>query len=97
MAFETTADIEPIDGLVGQGRAHTAIRFGARIEKPGFNMFVIGSSGARMQQAVKTLLQQEAPTKPRPADWVYVNNFAEPHKPIGISLPAVPRRDACAD
>ena len=88
MPFETTADIEPIDGLVGQERAHTAIRFGARIDKQGFNLFVIGSSGARMQQAVKTLLQQEASTKPRPADWVYVNNFAEPHKPIGISLPA---------
>ena len=88
MAFETTADIEPIEGLVGQERAHTAIRFGARIEKPGFNLFVIGPAGARMQQAVKTVLQQEASTKTRPADWVYINNFAEPHKP------AVPRCDA---
>jgi len=97
MAFETTADIEPIEGLVGQERAHTAIRFGARIEKPGFNLFVIGPAGARMQQAVKTVLQQEASTKTRPADWVYINNFAEPHKPISIGLPAgraVPFRDA---
>ena len=41
-----------------------------------------------MQQAVETVLQQAAQTKPRPADWVYVNNFSEPHRPIGISLPA---------
>ena len=88
MSFETTAEIEPIDGLVGQERAHAAIRFGARIEKPGFNLFVIGPAGARMQQAVETVLQQAAQTKPRPADWVYVNNFSEPHRPIGISLPA---------
>ena len=46
MSFETTAEIEPIDGLVGQERAHAAIRFGARIEKPGFNLFVIGPARA---------------------------------------------------
>ena len=49
--FETTADIEPIDGLVGQEWAHVAIRFGARIEKPGFNLFVVGPAGAPPQRS----------------------------------------------
>src|SRR6185437_9448951 len=83
----TTSEIEPIDGLVGQQRAVEAIGFGTRVRKPGFNLFVIGSSGARMQQAVGSVLRQAAQEMPSPPDWVYVNNFSEPHKPIAIELP----------
>ena len=39
LSFESTADIEPADGLVGQQRALDAIEFGTRIGKPGFNLF----------------------------------------------------------
>jgi lon-related putative ATP-dependent protease len=88
LPFQTTADLAPIDGLVGQQRALKALGFGTRIRQPGFNMFVIGSSGARMQQAVEAVLRGEPPPESVPDDWVYVNNFAEPHKPIAIRLPA---------
>jgi hypothetical protein len=57
LSFQTTSEIEPIDGLVGQQRAVEAIGFGTRVRKPGFNLFVIGSSGARMQQAVGSVLR----------------------------------------
>ena len=87
LSFQTTSEIEPIDGLVGQQRAVEAIGFGTRVRKPGFNLFVIGSSGARMQQAVGGVLRQAAQEMPSPPDWVYVNNFNEPHKPIAIELP----------
>jgi lon-related putative ATP-dependent protease len=97
LSFQTTSDIEPIDGLVGQQRAVDAIGFGTRVRKPGFNLFVIGSSEARMQQAVESVLRQTAQEMPRPPDWVYVNNFRESHKPIAIELPpgrALEFRDA---
>jgi len=87
LAFSTTADLRPIDGLVGQPRALDAIRFGTRVDKAGFNLFVIGPTGARMQEAVKALLADETRTKPSPSDWVYVNNFADPDRPIAIALP----------
>ena len=51
--FTTTADLLPMDGLVGQARALEAIEFGTRVDKEGFNLFVIGPTGARMQQAWK--------------------------------------------
>jgi lon-related putative ATP-dependent protease len=95
--FRTTADLAPIDGLVGQQRALDALGFGTRIRKPGFNLFVIGSSGARMQQAVEAVLRSAPPSETGLVDWVYVNNFAEPHKPVAIQLPpgrAVLFRDA---
>jgi hypothetical protein len=52
LAFQTTAEIEPVDWMVGQERALSAIEFATRIQKQGFNLFVIGSTGARMQQAL---------------------------------------------
>ena len=58
--FSTTAELEPIDGLVGQTRALDAIRFGTQVPKEGFNLFVIGPQGARMQEAVKAVLAREA-------------------------------------
>jgi lon-related putative ATP-dependent protease len=87
LSFSTTADLPPIDGLVGQARAFEAIQFGTRVDKSGFNLFVIGPNGARMQDAVKALLADETRTRPSPPDWVYVNNFADPDRPVAIELP----------
>ena len=88
LSFETTADIEPVDGLIGQHRALDAIEFGTRISKRGFNLFVIGPGGMRVQRAIAPVLQEAAAERRRPSDWVYVNNFADPHKPVAIELPA---------
>lgn len=88
LKFSTTAELQPIDGLVGQARAREAIRFGTQIGKAGFNLFVIGPNGARMQDAVKAVLAEEARGKPSPSDWVYVNNFTDAERPIAIELPA---------
>jgi lon-related putative ATP-dependent protease len=97
LAFASTADIEPIDGVVGQQRALDAIRFGTRIGRPGFNLFVIGPNGIGMRESVASMLKDAARDRPAPSDWVYVNNFASPDKPIAIELPpgrAVVFRDA---
>ena len=88
LKFVTTAELEPIDGMVGQARALEAIRFGTQVGKAGFNLFVIGPNGARMQDAVKALLAEDARGKPSPSDWVYVNNFIDAERPIAIELPA---------
>jgi len=88
LSFASTADIEPADGLVGQQRALDAIAFGTRISTPGFNLFVIGPSGMRMQRAVERILAETAGERRRPSDWVYVNNFKDARKPVAIELPA---------
>jgi predicted ATP-dependent protease len=88
LGFTDTSELEPVDGLVGQGRALAAINLGTRIDKPGFNLFVIGPEGARMQDAVKAMLREEVRIRPPASDWVYVNNFVDADKPIAIELPA---------
>ena len=88
LSFQSTSELEPVDVIVGQQRAVDAIGFGTRIRQPGFNLFVIGSDGARMQSAVAAVLKNVQVERSRLSDWVYVNNFAEPRKPIAIELPA---------
>ncbi len=88
LAFETTAEIEPADGLSGQQRALDAIEFGTRVGKPGFNLFVVGPNGMRAQGAVKRVLEDLAGERRTPSDWVYVNNFSDPRRPVAIELPA---------
>jgi lon-related putative ATP-dependent protease len=87
VAFATTAELQPIEGLISQPRALEAITFGTRVDKPGFNLFVIGPNGARMQEAVRTVLKGEARARPSPSDWVYVHNFVDADKPVAIPLP----------
>lgn len=87
LKFATTAELLPIDGLVGQERALEAIRFGTRVGQAGFNLFVIGPNGAHMQDAVKALLAEDSRGKPRPPDWVYVHNFKDADRPVALELP----------
>jgi len=97
LTFATTADLQPIEGMVGQSRAADAIRFGIQIARPGFNLFVIGPDGASMQDAVKALLKAPRDDRRHPSDWVYVNNFRDPDRPTALDLPSgqAPRfRDA---
>lgn len=63
LAFTSTAELEPIDGFTGQERALEAIRFGSSINKPGFNLFVIGPTAARMQRSVETMLSLDSESR----------------------------------
>ena len=74
--------------MIGQARALEAVEFGTKIDKAGFNLFVIGGTGVGMRDAIKAMLAEEARTRPGPSDWVYVNNFAKPDRPIAIELPS---------
>ena len=87
LEFATTAELAPVDRLGGQDRARDALTLGTRIGAPGFNIFAIGASGARIQRSIRALLLAEAAERPAASDWVYVNNFAVPHRPTAIRLP----------
>ena len=46
LAFASTAELAPIQGLIGQSRALEAVQFGTKVDRAGFNLFVMGGTGA---------------------------------------------------
>jgi lon-related putative ATP-dependent protease len=77
-----------LEGLVGQSRALEALDLGARIDKPGFNMFILGERGTARHGIVRTLVEKHASRLPSPQDWIYVANWEQPDRPRAIPLPA---------
>ena len=86
--FATTAELPDFDAAIGQERARNAVDFGLGIARQGYNLFVMGPAGSGKRTLVRNSLEQEAHRQARLLDWVYVNNFAQPHKPLAVSLPA---------
>ncbi|WP_298286146.1 Lon protease family protein [Acidocella sp.] len=88
LVFATTAELSPLPGLAEQPRAREAISLGTGIAHGGFNIFAIGPGGLRIQRSIRHLAEDTARSLPPARDWVYVNNFAEPHRPTALALPA---------
>jgi len=88
-AFEcnSTADLQPYDGIIGQDRALSALKFGLNIRKPGFNIFVSGFAGTGKTTVIKAFLDAVALQKATPDDWCYVYNFKDPYCPRALRLP----------
>jgi lon-related putative ATP-dependent protease len=86
--FDTTLDLPPLEGTIGQDRALTAIDFGLGIKAGGFNLFLLGQPGTGRSSTIKQILKGRARRKARPDDWCYVHDFDEGTNPEYIRLPA---------
>ena len=86
--FDTTHDLPEFEGILGQARAAEAVDFGLAIPQPGFNLYAMGPAGVGKHSLVAKLVGEAAEQGQVPSDWVYVNNFQQPHKPRAIALPA---------
>jgi lon-related putative ATP-dependent protease len=87
LGFRTTDELEPLDTWPGQDRALDAIRLAARVPQRTFNLFVLGTPGSGRHAATRAELERAAGSRPPPDDWVYVNNFDNPHRPVAMRLP----------
>ena len=88
LGFKTTAELEPISGLIGQDRALRAIEFGADMKANDFNIFVLGPPASGKTTAMRAFLAEKAAALPAPFDWVYVYNFENSNRPRALKLPA---------
>ncbi|MCI0868829.1 MAG: AAA family ATPase [Chloroflexi bacterium] len=86
LGFETTAEVEHLDGTIGQERAMSALELAVDIEADGYNLFVSGVPGSGRNTALRSYLDQVASAKPNPPDWGYVYNFEDPSQPLAISM-----------
>ena len=74
--------------LSSHTRAREALEFGLSVGAPGFNIFVLGADRSGRMTATLEFLRKAVDGQPRAKDWIYLNNFDEPHHPIPICLPA---------
>lgn len=95
--IKSTEDIAPLEGVIGQRRAVTALNFGLGIQNSGFNLFVAGPPGIGKMSAIKSFLEEVAKQKTTPTDLCYVNNFADPYQPLALTLPCGRGQELQAD
>jgi len=85
--FETTAEVEPTTGDMGQDRALRALRMGVELKASGYNLFVCGLSGtSRGGMIVRMVEDMHLESEPAP-DRCYVNNFKNTDRPRLLTLP----------
>jgi lon-related putative ATP-dependent protease len=86
--FKTTAELEPLDEVIGQRRAVQAIAFGLEMASPGYNIFVTGRDGTGKSTITQDLVRRFAANRPTPDDWLMVNNFRDEYRPRAIRMSA---------
>jgi len=85
--YETTAQAEPIEGLIGQDRAVRALRMGVELVAPGYNAFVCGLPGTSRGGMIQRMIEELHPRAKLAPDRCYVNNFKNPDRPRLLTLP----------
>jgi lon-related putative ATP-dependent protease len=88
LVFETTDELEDLEGPLGQGRAAEALRLAVGLRSDGYNAYVMGPPGAGKHALVERTLARAGLEAETPSDWCYLNDFAEPRRPRALELPA---------
>jgi predicted ATP-dependent protease len=87
LPFRSTAELPPLDGMIGQERAVSATVFGIGMKQAGYNLFAVGPSATGKTTTLRRVLTQRAQDEPTPPDYCYVHNFADPYRPAALELP----------
>jgi predicted ATP-dependent protease len=85
--FETTAQAELREGFIGQERALRALKMGAELSAPGYNLFVCGLAGTSRGGTIARMIEELHPPTKESLDRCYVNNFKLPDRPRLLALP----------
>jgi lon-related putative ATP-dependent protease len=88
VSCKSTADLAPLQQIIGQDRAMRALQFGLKMKDGGYNIYVSGMSGTGRKTAIVNFLTEKAKDMPTPPDWCYVNNFKDENAPNALKLPA---------
>ena len=84
--FESTAEVEPSTGDMGQDRALRALRMGVELTASGYNLFVCGLSGTSRGGMIVRMIEEMHPQSEIAPDRCYVNNFKNTDRPRLLTL-----------
>jgi len=83
-----STELADLDAVIGQDRARTAVELGIAMAHEGYHVFVMGPPGSGKKALARQAIDAQRERTPFVRrDWVYVNNFAQPHRPLAIDLP----------
>ncbi len=88
VSCKSTADLTPLQQIIGQERAMRALQFGLKMKDGGYNIYVSGMPGTGRKTHIVNFLTEKAKDMPTPPDWCYVNNFKDENAPNALKLPA---------
>ncbi|KAA0873788.1 Lon protease family protein [Nitrincola tapanii] len=88
LPFRTTETLEPFSGFFGQERAIEAMEFGINMQRPGYNLFVMGNPHTGRFSFAMESLRGYAKKQAKPSDWCYLNNLSDARYPVILELPA---------
>ena len=88
LPFRTTETLEGFSGFFGQERALDAMEFGVGMQRPGYNLFVMGNPHTGRFSFAMVNLRAVAKGQKKPADWCYLNNLGDSRYPVAMELPA---------
>ena len=60
---DSTKELKPFSGILGQARALSALEFGLNINNPGFNIYVAGMPGTGRTTTIKAFLEEGSSVK----------------------------------
>lgn len=87
-SFRTTAEVQPLEGVIGQDRALKAFDFGLAVKMKGYNIYMAGPSGTGKTTYARNSTEKMAETEAVPHDWCYVYNFQNPKSPLALRFEA---------
>ncbi len=87
-SFRTTAEVNPLEGIIGQERAIKAFDFGLAVKMKGYNIYMSGPAGTGKTSYARRSTEKVAASEPVPMDWCYVYNFQNPKMPVALSFSA---------
>ena len=86
LKFNTTEEVEPFNGIIGQERALEAIKSAMQIPQKGFNLYISGTLGIGKTAYALSVVNTLSEKMPVPKDYCYINNFENPLEPIAVAL-----------
>jgi len=86
LAFETTADVDPLGTVIEQERAVRSLELGLSVTRPNYHVYVAGPSGTGKRSLLRSMLDRLAPTRKTPTDWVYLHNFSDEDGAIAVPM-----------
>ena len=88
LPFDSTDELHAVEAVFGQERAVRAIEFALGMQARGYNLYASGPDGIGKSTIIESFLRRKAESLPSPPDWIYVHNFEDPDRPVGITLAA---------